>query len=226
MARMPFFEEPEPPEPVVRPERQYHAIGIDSEFGNDQDSIRRSGHLHDPRQPSGQGILRGLERNGFSYRIDAWLRPGTEPWIVPYGLGPDDPYGLGLDDPSGRDVSRPRTGWLLDGVTKIGASPSDGLEIGEDPFAAGDPRHPRLVGGGSFGGIRIEASGWVYPLPHGTTLELVVAWPHRGIPESYTPVDLGEIRAAAARSEILWKLPPPPTGNGEYGWFGYAPHYG
>lgn len=208
---MPFFEELEPEAPAGPPPPQYLAFP----FQPPQNALPGPlpWVLEVARTTDTVLIVSGFAvfATGFEYQLNGWLRPGSEPAIEPYGLGP----------------AGPRTGWLLDGVTKIGSRPEHG-PVGEDPFAPGDPERPRLVGGsGSSGGIQLSASGWVYPLPLGTTLELVVAWPERGIPETFTPIDLAELRSAAARSDVLWELPPPQTDeSGGFGWFAYHPHHG
>ncbi len=54
-------------------------------------------------------------------------------------------------------------------------------------------------------------------MPEGDALEVVVVWEHQGVPESSVRLELDALRAAAAREDVLWD-PPPPPGEGYFGW--------
>jgi hypothetical protein len=71
---------------------------------------------------------------------------------------------------------------------------------GEDPPA--EPVLARRSGGG--GGLNFRYGLWLWPLPPEGPLELVVAWPAKGIEEARATIDAGPIRAAAARAVELW----------------------
>jgi hypothetical protein len=66
--------------------------------------------------------------------------------------------------------------------------------------------HASALGGGPAHEFRVDV--WLWPLPPPGPLSLVTAWPERGISETPTTVDAGELIDAAARSEQLWEAPP------------------
>jgi len=77
--------------------------------------------------------------------------------------------------------------------------------------------------GGSGGGLSYDFRYWLHPLPPPETVQLLVRWDVRGIPETSVELDLTPAVAAAADAVELWHLPTfeedPPSG----GWFAYSP---
>jgi hypothetical protein len=72
--------------------------------------------------------------------------------------------------------------------------------------APDDPEYVRLwptFGGGGRFHRRWEFYLW--PLPPRGRLTLVADWPAEGIPETYTELDAGDLRAAAARAVVVWR---------------------
>jgi hypothetical protein len=61
---------------------------------------------------------------------------------------------------------------------------------------------PTIGGGGRF---HRHWSFYLWPLPPKGRLTLVVDWPAEGIAETYTELDAGEIRSAAARTIVMWR---------------------
>lgn len=61
---------------------------------------------------------------------------------------------------------------------------------------------PMLGGGGRF---HRHWDFYLWPLPPRGRLTLVADWPAEGIPETYTELDAGEIRAAASRAVVVWR---------------------
>jgi hypothetical protein len=146
---------------------------------------------------------------GLLFSIHAAIRPGsgpTEP-ATPWGYAS---LGDGL-----------RTGWLLADGTKVGSRFD---EHPAHPFAQGETGHPLLtMAEGSEDHLHVARTYWLYPLPDGDTVTLVVAWPDRGIPETFHAMDLAGIRSAAQGCETFWDLPAPPDAE-RAGWFAYAPN--
>jgi hypothetical protein len=63
--------------------------------------------------------------------------------------------------------------------------------------------------GGGSDERSVDQTYWATPLPPEGPVAVVLAWPGFGMPESQTVLDGAAIRAAAARSHILW--PPQPA---------------
>jgi len=61
---------------------------------------------------------------------------------------------------------------------------------------------PTIGGGGRF---HRHWEFYLWPLPPRGRLTLVADWPAEQIPETYTELDAGEIRSAAARSVVVWR---------------------
>ncbi|HEX5405469.1 MAG TPA: hypothetical protein VFX16_24610 [Pseudonocardiaceae bacterium] len=61
---------------------------------------------------------------------------------------------------------------------------------------------PTIGGGGRF---HRHWEFYLWPLPPKGRLTLVADWPVEGIAETYTELDAGEIRAAAARAVVVWR---------------------
>jgi hypothetical protein len=81
----------------------------------------------------------------------------------------------------------------------------------QGPGALPDGEHLLLVPQGGGGGeLSVDQGYWVSPLPPDGPLDVVLAWPSFGMPESRTALDGGVIRAAAPRSQTLWPPQPPP----------------
>ncbi|HEX2705812.1 MAG TPA: hypothetical protein VHM65_08635 [Candidatus Lustribacter sp.] len=204
----PFFEPATPPD---EPEPEPHYVVFPGQPPENVVPARLDWDAEILREPDTVLVLTDVLAfpQGFSYRVRAWLRPGSEHHAE--------------GGPRHEHVDfAPVTGWLLDGSVKIGAAwETDGASGGDDPFAPGDPAAPRQSPcGGSGGGLTADTGSWVYPLPEGHSLQLVFAWDARGIPETYVDVDLAELGAAAGRAEVLWPIPESPH---EQGWFAYAP---
>lgn len=70
---------------------------------------------------------------------------------------------------------------------------------------------PTIGGGGKF---HRHWSFYLWPLPPKGRLTLVVDWPAEGIAETYTELDAGEIRSAAARAMVVWRDLPQADSNG------------
>lgn len=85
----------------------------------------------------------------------------------------------------------------------------DGLD--RRPAARGDDGlvlRPTIGGGGRF---HRQWELYLWPLPPRGRLTLVADWPTERIPETYTELDAGEIRSAAARSMVVWRDLPSAT---------------
>jgi hypothetical protein len=61
---------------------------------------------------------------------------------------------------------------------------------------------PNFGGGGRF---HRRWEFYLWPLPPKGRLTMVADWPAEGIPETYTELDAGEIRSAAARAVVVWR---------------------
>lgn len=170
-------------------------------------------------------VLGGLEvyPQGLAYRVDMFLRPGTEP-------REGDALGHGAFG------EVPRVGWLLGSGVKVGASadfmgfmamPEEVIPEEDVPPQEPRPDRPSLADAGfSWGGLRGHLGHWLWPLPDGDVWTLVCQWDARDIPETRTMIDGAAVRAAAAQSPgELWEIPPMPEGA-EVGWFAYAPMSG
>jgi hypothetical protein len=136
---------------------------------------------------------------GLELHVGTWLRPGTrrpETGEAPFW-----------------HVQEPRVGVRLADGTRLGHWPPHGPP---PPEADGTRMYfAQLSGNG--GGLHSTSSWWVHPLPEGDSLEVVVEWQHQGVPESSAALDLGALRAAAARQDVLWDAPPGPQ-EGYFGW--------
>ncbi len=145
-------------------------------------------------------------QRGFELHVSTWLRPGTR--------RPD------TSQAPFWQVQEPRIGVRLADGTRLGHRPSNDPQ---PPVKGPATYFTQLSGHG--GGLRSSSSWWVHPLPEGDTLEVVVEWEHQRVPESSARVDLGALRDAAAREDVLWDPPPAPE-EGFFGWAGYAPTSG
>jgi hypothetical protein len=99
------------------------------------------------------------------------------------------------------------------------------------PGAVADSEQLVLLQQGGGGGEQsVDQTYWVAPLPPEGPVAFVLAWPGFGMPESRTVLDGAAIRAAAARSHILWppqsapepREPPSPP-RPSSGWFAEPP---
>ncbi|GGB69288.1 hypothetical protein N798_02985 [Knoellia flava TL1] len=117
----------------------------------------------------------------------------------------------------------PRVGLLLGDGTRLGAG-DPGTSPDVAPDLPGDGGPPLYVqNGGGAGELRVQQSWWVSPVPEGDA-ELVLEWEAVGVPETFVPLDLASIRAAASRARELWPLPD--AHGEEFTWVGYAPWAG
>jgi hypothetical protein len=90
-------------------------------------------------------------------------------------------------------------------VTTVDESPWHGLPEGADP-STWTPQRPVLDGVGrpvSWGGTW-SRDVWLWPLPPPGSVQVVCAWPDRGIAESSTTTDSALLRAAATAATPLW----------------------
>lgn len=107
-----------------------------------------------------------------------------------------------------RRDGRPDTQWAF----RFGAQYADRrrVAVGEPPIDRPSPERSadglvlRPVSGGG-GRFHRRWDFYLWPLPPRGRLTLVADWPAEGVPETYTELDAGEIRAAAARAVVLWR---------------------
>ena len=151
---------------------------------------------------------------GITLVVDTWVRPGTELSETDYTW----------------EAQRPRFGVLLENGTKVGHDPNRQWGVSPDEAELGDEQAGPADGVVAPGIVQVNGSAdtlttsttwWLYPFPAGLSLELVVAWQTRGVPETFTHLPLAEIQAAAVLAEPLWPLPAPPDG-GYVGWASYG----
>lgn len=96
---------------------------------------------------------------------------------------------------------------------RFGVLTSDGRRAAAREFPPGPrpapaPDGSELVLRPIFGGGGRFHRRWefyLWPLPPKGRLTMVADWPAEGIPESYTELDAGDIRSAAARAVIVWR---------------------
>lgn len=145
---------------------------------------------------------------GLLMSIGSYAHPGMEVFL-------EDRLLVGLEYSDGRRASS------LDGPGW------------EGPGSEPDHSQVVLVQGSGGGDDRsADQTFWVAPLPPEGPVVFVLAWPSLGIAESRTAFDGAAIRAAAARSQVLWPAqppgdvaepppppPPPPPSRPSSGWF-------
>jgi hypothetical protein len=112
-------------------------------------------------------------------------------------------------DPPHRPGRRPPG----DGALRLGVELADGRRAEtQDRFDAGFdvPRDPPVLvehqGEGSGGPHRLDRRTelWLWPLPDGDALSLVLQWPDLDLPLTFHRVELEPVRAAAARAVPYW----------------------
>ena len=147
-----------------------------------------------------------LAHGGLFTLISAHARPGVEIPLERRLL-------LGIEYPDDRRAST-----LYD-------MPTPGAVAGLD-----DAQLVLVQQSGSGDEQSVDQTYWVAPLPPEGPVTAVLAWPGFGIPECRTVLDGGAIRAAAARSQVLWSpqprkdsSQPPPPPRPSTGWFAYPP---
>lgn len=113
-----------------------------------------------------------------------------------------------------RPAARPQRDGKVDSAWafRFGAQYADRrrVAIGEFPIDGRSPERgadglvlrPTFGGGGRF---HRHWEFYLWPLPPRGRLTLVADWPSEGIPETYTELDAGEIRAAASRAVVVWR---------------------
>jgi|tagenome__1003787_1003787.scaffolds.fasta_scaffold20186795_2 hypothetical protein len=110
----------------------------------------------------------------------------------------------------GHRPGRPHAG---DGVLRLGVELADGRRTEtQDPFppAFDVPREPPVLvehrGEGSGGSHRQDKqiNLWLWPLPDGEAMTLVLQWPDLDLPLTFRRVELGPVREALARVEPYW----------------------
>ena len=144
-----------------------------------------------------------LAFGGLSMLVSAHARPGLE---IPL----ENRLLLGIEYPDGRRAStlHDRRMWGPAGV------------------ADDEQQLVFTQRGGGGGENSVDHTYWVTPLPPAEPVAVILAWPGFGMPESRTVLDGAAIRAAAARSQILWppqppaepRMPPSPP-HPSSGWF-------
>jgi hypothetical protein len=77
-----------------------------------------------------------------------------------------------------------------------------------NPFT-GQPSPPLLMehgGGASSGSWTMDGRTdlWLWPLPDGEALSVVLQWPELDVPLLFHPVDLVSVRSAAGRAMPYW----------------------
>jgi hypothetical protein len=77
------------------------------------------------------------------------------------------------------------------------------------PGDGSQPPEPPVIGfnGGNGGGGHWENKFWVWNLPEAGDVSIVYSWLARSVPESRLTLDGNALRAAAARSVVLWPEP-------------------
>lgn len=113
-------------------------------------------------------------------------------------------------------LSSSRLGVRLADGTRLGHRVGPSPEDDADRSGAGRIMLTEIHGG--FGSLSGAHGVWLAPIPDGNHLDVVVEWPAWGLPESTGRIPLAPLREAADRETVLWNPPPPP---GE-GWFGFA----
>lgn len=120
---------------------------------------------------------------------------------------------------------------VSDDVLRIGVQFADGRKGTNLAADHGWHRPPPTglvfrAGGGGGGGDRYAQRFWLWPLPDEGPLSVVVEWPAHGIPLTRTEIDGDELRAAAARSQVVFSqdhLPEPPDEDPDGdGWASYV----
>jgi hypothetical protein len=108
---------------------------------------------------------------------------------------------------------RPGRPQARDGGLRFGVELADGrrTETQERFLPAFDvPRDPPVLvehqGEGSGGPYRQDkrTSLWLWPLPEGEALSLVLQWPELELPLTFSRIELGPVREALARVEPYW----------------------
>lgn len=142
--------------------------------------------------------------SGLLLRLALAVRRGAltrERWAEVEGaFWSDRPHGPGRHSPG-------------DGVLRLGVEFADGRRAEtQDRFGAGFdvPREPPVLaehqGEESGGSHRLDKRTelWLWPLPEGDALSLVLQWPDLDLPLTFHRIDLGPVRAAAARAFPYW----------------------
>jgi hypothetical protein len=163
---------------------------------------------------------------GFRFRLAVRLRR-PRPDLIPGGLH------LHVSAHRQATAGIPMENRLLLGIEYLDGRRASNLYVMPPPPTAVTDGE-RLVltqesGGG--GDQSVDQYYWVAPLPPEGPVAVVLAWPGFGIPESRTALDGAAIRAAAARSRLLWppqpppehRAPPPPPPRPSSGWFAEPP---
>lgn len=149
---------------------------------------------------------------GVELHVSARVRPGNQPRRTAF-----QEY-VGNDDP--------RVGIRLADGTRLGhRHPHAPMEPEGEDAAPAESSVALTQTSGSAQSLQASSSWWLHPFPGDDSLEVVVEWGSFGVPESSVRLDLAPLREAAEREVVLWD-PPPPAGDGYYGWSAYAPMSG
>ncbi|MBP6996862.1 MAG: hypothetical protein KBB39_12055 [Phycicoccus sp.] len=142
------------------------------------------------------------QRGGLLFVLHWWQSPSV--------ADPQEPW-------RAAELEQPRLGVVLADGSRLGVD----VTVRPDPF---EPGPALAAAAGQWGGETGWVGRWLYPLPAGDDLEVVVAWTSKGVQETWLHVDLKPLVSAAAETQELWPAPVLPAGD--HGWFAYAPMSG
>lgn len=212
MSDAPFFEPMPDPEDAFDEEEQVvdlpwmppaHVVGVVAPLSTE---VFRTGDVA-VMVTHAVCYVRGLE-----LQVSARVRPGSQPRRTPL-----QPY-VGNDDP--------RVGFRLADGTRLGhRHPHAPMESEDEDAAPAESVVSLTQTSGGAESLSASSSWWLHPFPVGESLDVVVEWGSFGVPESSVRIPLAPLREAAEREVVLWD-PPPPAGDGYYGWSAYAPMSG
>lgn len=162
---------------------------------------------------------------GVDIRLRAWVSPESVATAVSWEALSREALRIGLRLADGTKLgarldAEPRPLVAFDEVPD-GSAPAD-----VETSSSSDTPAPRVMMSSTVTGTELSeiAQAWVWPVPEGDAIDLVIAWESRGIPETSTPVALGPLRDAMSRCQALWPLPEmPDLPEGPFGWTAYAP---
>jgi hypothetical protein len=193
-----FFEAPPPREPEPEPEEREMPAWMGPPSGvlpcaipivevlarNEEVAIGISGAFAYPTGFEMEILVLSAQRRGGR------IHPFDGPWHSEESASEGMPEGLlrlGLEYGDGRKSMNTNARWF------------------ESEEASDGERQPTMVSKGGGGGERDwRQSFWFWPLPSHGTLNLVCEWPALEIPLTRHPLDVEQIRSAAASSKELF----------------------